>query len=58
MYKDADFSYQKEHRLVLDDSVVEERFFDVGSLKEYANLFEVDKLLDFEICIKYVRKNI
>lgn len=43
-YKNENFSYQKEFRLILDEKITEGKFFNVGSLSEFSHMLNIEKL--------------
>ena len=53
LYKDLDFSYQKEFRLILNQAITDGNFFEVGSLSDCAQLFLVDDLLNGLLIAEY-----
>ena len=55
LYKDKYFEYQKEYRLVIDESIEDTKIIEIGELKDATILMKVDSLekgLSFEIKFK------
>ena len=53
LYKNIDFAYQKEFRLVLDEKITSGKFFDVGSLSDFSHILKVEDFLDCCITMTY-----
>ena len=53
LYKDIEFSYQREYRLVLNKSIQEGEHFKVGSLAHCSKILMTDDLIDLSIKLMY-----
>lgn len=53
LYKDLEFSHQKEWRLVLNELVNGAKYFKIGSLSDFAEIVEVDKLPNLNLIFNY-----
>ncbi len=56
-YKNENFSYQKEFRLILDEKITEGKVFNVGSLSEFSYMLDIEELGKVRLILSYQIEN-